>query len=168
MYRKAMDLNPQDDWYQRHFLFAGHYFRERGQFELAERAYRRARELNPSGITGTGIIWVLADQPDHREEALAQAIGQTEAQPKDLAAWLTLGYVRLQREELEDAATALRKAIEIGGDTTSSGEPWSYLAVVYEKRGQPQEAIQAYRKALSLYSDQPKSRAALRRLEVAQ
>lgn len=75
---------------------------------------------------------------------------RTQAEPDDVLAWFSLGFVYGKLGRNQDELEAYREALRLKPDYA---EAWHNLGVVYGKLGRHQEAVEAYREALRLKPD---------------
>jgi len=140
---------------------------KQGKLDEAEGIYRQLLATYPDdNRVHNWLARLLADLKTKLDEALALAQRAAQAEPRKPEFLDTLGWVHCRRGELAEAETALKKGIEASGqEILYAVFCWQHLGQVYEKKGERQSAIEAYRKALNLQPYNQEAKAALDRLE---
>ncbi len=140
----------------------------RGQYALAETSYRVSLGARRSPEALNDLAYVLA-----RQQRVAEALPIIEEclRLSDLsgAAYSTYGMILLADDRLDEAETALRKALEFSPE---AAEVQLNLAQLYERRGRISEALRLAeaimsRSSVLLRDDQDALRELLRRLRNA-
>lgn len=89
---------------------------EQGRLEEAIASLEKALRLKP-GLRGANLFLAVAQYRLNRfDQALVAARKETAAYPKDAAAWMWLGVIELAKDQPEDAAEALDKAVKLAPD----------------------------------------------------
>ena len=92
-------------------------------------------------------------------DPLAELERRANAEPGNAGAWQELGFAYFELERFADAATAYARATEADPDSavlwSSLGEA---LVMASERDPMPPEALQAFRKAIALDSEDPRGR----------
>lgn len=121
------------------------------QSEEAERACLAAIDLDPKQmIAYNNLAWMAAERRVHLDEALTWAKKAVALAPTVPQLCDTLGWVHRARGELDHAATVLHKA-------TTLPPPQAviryHLGLVQAERKQTQEAVAAFKQALTFQQD---------------
>lgn len=106
-YKKALELNPNDSEAQ--FGFAGWLLRQ-GHTDEALAWAQRARELDPLGITGNEMGWMLF-LSRHYEEALRELRTDLAVHPGNASSYWFLGYALIANDQAGAAIPVLEKAV---------------------------------------------------------
>ncbi len=115
----------------------------------AEHAFLRAIELDParsSALQSLGVL--LLDQPARLEEAERAIRGAIDADPKNEIARGHLAQFLFESERYEEAETALREGIAIGGKYVAGF--WTNLGLAYQRQSRFEEARWAQKNAVQL------------------
>jgi Flp pilus assembly protein TadD len=99
------------------------------------------------------LAYLLAQRGTQLDEALSLAQRAVRAYLNSPYFLSTLGWVHCQRGELAEAESAMKKAIELYGQTPDAAESWEHLGRVYEKKEDVQAAKEAYQRARELQPD---------------
>jgi len=102
-------LNPNDA--EAHLEFAG-WLLCQGRTEEAQAWSRRARELDPFGVTGGNIGWILF-QSRHYEEAIRELQSDLAVHPKDAATYWFLGFALIADGQADQAIPVLENAVAL-------------------------------------------------------
>ncbi len=127
-------------------LLQGHLAR----YEEAERAYRRAIELEPQNPDPRyGLGKLLQERLKRYEEAAQAYRSAIDLDPKFPHAWNNLGYLlQAHLKRYEEAEQAYRRAIELDPQLP---HPWNGLGnLLQDHLERYEEAEQAYRRAIEL------------------
>ncbi len=118
---------------------------------LAQRIHQGARFKTPSAgdLKVVGLDYVLLDDYDDANKWLTQS---TERDPLDPTAWYSLGRVQYKLNLLVGAMHSFEKAIELDAQNVKAEDN---LGLTLQALNRPDEAIVAYRKALSLQENSP-------------
>jgi tetratricopeptide (TPR) repeat protein len=141
-YRKALEMDPESD--SAHYNLGGSLARA-GEFAEAESHLRAALAKRPSApaYTGLGIVqWRLGQ----REEAIASVRAAIEVDPKNAAAYDTLGTLFIEQGKLDEAASVYRRLIE----NQPSAAAHEKLAQVLLRLGRGDEAQRELARAQAL------------------
>jgi tetratricopeptide (TPR) repeat protein len=125
--QRTSELSPQ---YAPAHWREGLWRLDRGELDEAERAFRRALEIdpeNPAGSTGLARVALARRQPERAVGTLEKLL---EARPGDRYALQLLGRAYSQMGRLDDAAFAL--AIGVEGEP-SWHDPWSDEVAQYRR-----------------------------------
>ena len=142
-----------------HYLQGQKLARERTRvgFSQAEAEFKRAIKLEPTYARAYGSLAVLfirkftngwTDSPtESRDRALDMAIQAVSVDKALPQAYWSLGFVHLYRNEFEQAAIAVKKAINIA---PSYADGYALLALINNRLGNADEAIRFINKAMTL------------------
>ena len=151
------ELTAQE-WFER-----GYVFQQDKNFAEAERAYRKAIELNPSFATAYSNLGLLLHEKLNRtEEAEAAVRKAIELDPSLTKAYYNLGLLLQNLKRSEEAEAAYRKAIELceaspSGDNPLYATAYSNLGILLKNLKRYEEAEAAYRKAIELNPSLPEA-----------
>jgi tetratricopeptide (TPR) repeat protein len=133
-YRQALDLNPNDA--TAHSGLAG-WLMCQGRMEEALAWSQRGRELDPLGISGTQVGWILFHA--HRyDEAVRELRGALAVHPDNEKAQWFLGFALIGNKQYEEAISLLEKTASTMHRSPGSLE---ILATAYAKAGRRSEAL---------------------------
>ncbi len=136
--------------------FATPYFnlgvihQQRGHFAMAARNYERFVELDPSDVKGRISIGAFYISNDDLDRAVSHLEAANAAAGGSALALYNLGVAHYQAGRLDDAERAHREAVAIRPDLAES---WASLGDIHRKRGQHEEALVFYEKAVELGYD---------------
>ena len=132
----------------------GRQFFERGNFQRAAEAYRKAVELDPRYAAAYAELAIvesfLADPRGDaagQQQALAAADKAVELGPDEAAAYAARGYLRVRRWDWSGAEADFEKALTL--DAGNSTLQWRY-ATLLSALGRLPEAVAAAKKASEL------------------
>jgi pentatricopeptide repeat protein len=108
-YKLALELNPNDAG--AHLAFSS-WLLCQGRTEEALAWAQRARELDPLGIDGDSIAWILF-QSRHYDEAIRELQSDLAVHPEDAEAYWFLGFALTARDQAEQAIPMLEKALAL-------------------------------------------------------
>ncbi len=140
--KKAIELFP--DYFLALELLGTEYVK-RGQFAPALPLLTHAIEVNrraPKSLYALGVANLKLNHLAEAIEWLKKAASEDSSNPNT---YVMLGQAYGNNREYDQSATALKKAIELGGNQVA--EVHFYLASVYNKQGQYAEAV----KELEIY-----------------
>lgn len=124
---------------------------KRGDLEHAIRGYESAVNAGESsGVAANNLAWDYAQQGTKLDQALHLASIAVDRNPKNPAAFDTLGVVQMKRRKYSEAIASLNKAVSL-----MSGEEWRgqraevyrHLAEALENAGMADRADEARQKA---------------------
>jgi TolB-like protein/Tfp pilus assembly protein PilF len=133
-YRLALELNPNDA--QAHAWFAL-WLVCQGRADEAVAAVQHARALDPVGVSGASVAWILF-QAHRYDDAIREASSALAVQPNNASSLTTLGFALIANSKPADAIPALEKAVSL-----SSGSPAAtgVLIRAYAHAGRRSDAI---------------------------
>jgi tetratricopeptide (TPR) repeat protein len=102
-------LNPNDAG--THLAFA-RWLLCQGRLDEAQAWSRRARELDPLGVTGNPIGWILF-QSRRYDEAIRELRSDLSARPDDASTYWFLGYALIANGHAEEAIPVLEKSLAL-------------------------------------------------------
>ncbi|WP_282094954.1 tetratricopeptide repeat protein [Epibacterium ulvae] len=137
------------------------------KLEDAAKAYGEILSRYPQNEDARAALASLRDRMQHIDEpprdildtitnnfergdiaaAASQCASELNRYRKSYALWATLGHCHLKRGALNEAATCLNKAIELGPD---KADAYAFMALVSHRQGNLANATALYRKALQL------------------
>jgi Tfp pilus assembly protein PilF len=106
-YRRALQLNPHDS--SAHLGFAG-WLLCQGRTEEALQLARRARELDPFGVTGSTMGWMLF-QSRRFDEAVRELRSDLAVHPNDASSYWFLGFALIANDQAGQPIGVLEKAL---------------------------------------------------------
>ena len=106
-YRRALQLNPNDS--SAHLGFAG-WLLCQGRTEEALQLARRARELDPFGVTGSTMGWMLF-QSRRFDEAVRELRSDLAVHPNDASSYWFLGFALIANDQAGQSIGVLEKAL---------------------------------------------------------
>jgi tetratricopeptide (TPR) repeat protein len=123
------------------------YLYERKQYALAEKRIRLIPASSWSDEAAAGIVarvMIVQGHPEEAEQTLREAVVKA---PDNLNLWTTLGPLLIRREKFPDAVEIYQRALHYhpGYQSFLLG-----LADAAEKAGQPELALENYRRAINL------------------
>ena len=107
--RRALELNPNDS--AAHLAFA-RWLLYQGRTEEALEWARSARELDPLGVTGNTMGWLLF-QSRHYDEAIRELRSDLAVHPNDASSYWFLGYALIAKDQPDEAIPVLEKAVAL-------------------------------------------------------
>jgi Flp pilus assembly protein TadD len=130
------------------YLKMARMLEEKGRYESALTELRKAQDLQPGTnevLLGMGQLYCRLG----RNDEAVQTAGQVKSDKKsDLAlAKLINGWAARQMGNFGVAAEALQEAVKLD---PKSARAWFELGKTYEKQGENQKALEAYRQALGV------------------
>jgi TolB-like protein/DNA-binding winged helix-turn-helix (wHTH) protein/tetratricopeptide (TPR) repeat protein len=146
--RKALELDPE--LAAAHTLLAGIY-QTQWQWAEAETEYRRALELNPGAAAGQVAFadWLLSE--GRTEEALAWTRRAREHDPLAVSG-AYIGWILFHSRRYDEAIRELRSVLAVDPDDTRVLEVLGFALIANR---QPEEAIPALEKAVSVSGGNP-------------
>jgi tetratricopeptide (TPR) repeat protein len=144
-YRKSLALDAANPKVQADL---GTMLYEKGLIAEGLEHLERAIALNPESADAHNKLAVVLVKIGKTAEATAQLEKAVELAPDSVEYRFSLAYVLGLAERFADAIPQLQKAVELSG-----GQDWKcydMLGGMYSKTGHPDDAIQAWRRALDL------------------
>jgi cytochrome c-type biogenesis protein CcmH/NrfG len=100
----------------------------------------------------------VAESPGPQDNRFKQVLSlqlKVGDNPKDAAAWASLGHAYFDMDAFENAIRAYRRHLELNPD---NADVWTDLGVMFRRSGKPQEAIKAFDKAAAIDPQHRQSR----------
>jgi tetratricopeptide (TPR) repeat protein len=120
----------------------------KGQWLEAEQTYRQALAQDPKlALAANNLAWVLNEHRNASAEALKWAATAVQSVPNDFNFQDTYGWVLRSNHDLTQSLVALKKANSLAPQVP---QVLYHLGVLYQETSQPQLAIRAFAKALSI------------------
>ncbi|MBA4159633.1 MAG: tetratricopeptide repeat protein [Gemmatimonadetes bacterium] len=142
---RALELDPE--LAEAYTVLGGYYHAHAWDSEAAERAHRRALELNPDYTIGCTWYANYLTSMERFDEAIIQRRKAVELDPLSPYLSYMLGSALLAVGRPDEALEHLRNAIELD---SMYGEGHAGMARYYEATGRVDDAIRAYRRAIEL------------------
>jgi pentatricopeptide repeat protein len=133
-YKRALELNPND--VAAHLGFAD-WLLCQGRTEEALTWSRRARELDPLGVTGLSNGWILFHARRY-DESIRELRSVTAVHPDYAVAQWFLGFALIAKGQPEEAIPVLNKALSLTG---GSSAVLGVLIRAYAHAGRRTEAL---------------------------
>jgi len=108
-YNLALELNPNDAG--AHLGYAG-WLLCQGRTEEAQEWSQRGRQLDPLGVSGDNIGWILF-QSRHYEEAIRELRSDLAVRSEDASAHWFLGFALIANGQAEEAIPTLEKGVAL-------------------------------------------------------
>lgn len=135
---------------------------EQGDFEWMERDLRALLEQDPDHADALNALgYTLADRNERLDEAFAYVARALKLRPDNPAILDSMGWVLYRQGDLAQAASYLRRALEM----TQDDEIAAHLGEVLWMSGQYADARKVWREALAHTPDSDKIRAVIERLQ---
>jgi TolB-like protein/DNA-binding winged helix-turn-helix (wHTH) protein/Tfp pilus assembly protein PilF len=106
-YRRTLKLNPNDSSAQLGFA---EWLLCQGRTDEALQWVRRARELDPFGVTGSTVGWMLF-QSRHFDEAVRELRSDLAVHPNDASSYWFLGFALIANDQAGQSIGVLEKAL---------------------------------------------------------
>jgi serine/threonine-protein kinase len=146
---RALEIDP--DLADANTALGGMYFYYEWEWDRAEPYYRRAVEINPQNADAHLSYGLYLAARGRASEALREGQRARETDPLSLLVNLQVGWIFLFSNSLERAAGQVRRMIEL--EPNFHGAYWQ-LGAVRVAQGKHEEAVEAFRKSLSLGGNQ--------------
>jgi eukaryotic-like serine/threonine-protein kinase len=141
---RALAADPQ--LAEAHFVLAG-IRRDQWDWAAAGQQYRRALELAPNLAAARQGYAVFLTITGSHDEAVREILRARERDPISVSGAVNLGAVYYNARRFDEASAALRRAIELDPSAPSL---WMWTGMVDGARGQFNNAITAFEKAMAL------------------
>lgn len=132
-YKRALELNPNSAGAYQWFAL---WLVCQGRTDEAIDAIHRARALDPTGVTGGNVAWILF-QAHHFDEAIREEQSALDLQPDNAGILTGLGFALIANNQPADAIPGLEKAVSLSGSPASSG----ILVRAYAHAGRRRDAM---------------------------
>lgn len=147
--RIATAESEQEDLY----LLSAGVFRAQNSYEAEEAALRKLLTLKPKSVRALNrLSYLLADRNVDLDEALILIERAVQSEPDNPELLATRGWVRYRQGDTSKAVSDLQQAWETGNPNPALAE---HLGDAYLKNGEPQAAINQWRRALSEWEKIP-------------
>jgi TolB-like protein/DNA-binding winged helix-turn-helix (wHTH) protein/Tfp pilus assembly protein PilF len=133
-YKHALRLKPND---ASAHLGLAEWLMCQGRMDEALNWARRARELDPVGVAGVSIGWILFHARRY-DEAARELRSELAVHPDDVWAQWILGFVLIAKGQPEEAISILEQTMSLMKSSPGSLE---LLATAYAKAGRRSEAL---------------------------
>jgi len=120
-----------------------------GDLGQAEQIYEAVLAHDPERIEVLNVLGILKYQRGEHEAAIALMRRVVEADPAADGAWNNLGNALLGRNEIDEAALAYKRSLEL----VPTAEAWANLSRIFRRRGDLAVSEQACLQALALAPD---------------
>ncbi len=141
---KVLHLNPGS---YRTNVLSGELAFHRGEYESAARKFERAIEMYPDSIEALSRMAVVLYKLGQTESAQQYLKQAKELVDKNPYSWQRLCHVHEYMEKYDELIECIDKIVAVD---TSSAAAWIRLAVEYERRGQVEEAKNAWIRSIKL------------------
>ncbi|MCB1802805.1 MAG: tetratricopeptide repeat protein [Gammaproteobacteria bacterium] len=137
---------------------------ELGDFEGMERELRHILDQDPDNVDALNALgYTLADRNERLDEAFTLVARALKLKPDNPAILDSMGWVFYRQGNLSEAASYLRRALEL----TNDDEIAAHLGEVLWMKGQREDAQAVWREALEHKPGSDKIRAVIERLQAA-
>jgi TolB-like protein/Tfp pilus assembly protein PilF len=133
-FKRALELTPNDAG--AHLAFAG-WLLCQGRTEEAQAWARRARELDPVGVSGNSVGWILFHSR-HYDEAIRELRSALAVRPNDGSIYWFLGFALIANGQADEAIPVLEHAVAL---TDRSPAVIGVLVRAYAHAGRRTEAL---------------------------
>ena len=158
----AIDRMPEDE---RLLFQLGAVLERQSKVEAAETAFTKVLKLNPKSSGALNYLgYMLADRGDRLEESLGYIQRAVALDPYNGAYLDSLGWVYFRLGRLELAEENLLKAIE---RLRTTGVVYDHLGDLYYLKGDPDEAVRFWRKAMEQEDDELEKDQVVQKIEKA-
>ena len=137
-------------------LKQGMSFHQAGQLSEAATIYKSILSDEPNNVDALNLLGVIFHTVGQSEAAIPLLIQAAQTAPDYFAPFVNLGNALQATGELERAAIAFRKALELNPDAT--GVTQNNLASVLNELGQHQEALTSAEAAFAIMQDKTNAR----------
>jgi tetratricopeptide (TPR) repeat protein len=151
--QKALDLAPKDrqDLAVQALLLLSSAQDRAGDFKGSEQSLRQVLAREPGNATALNNLgYFLAERNERLAEALEMVKRAVEAEPANPSFLDSLGWVYFKLGKLDEAERYLSEAARLNPDSAAAQE---HLGDLLHKQGKSDQALTAWRKALSLSTE---------------
>jgi serine/threonine-protein kinase len=148
-YKRAISLRPQY-WRGYHFLSA--FYSSRAEYEKAEEMSIKATQLDPDSylaFNSLGVALLYQGKNDQATQAFTKSI----AIRPSYAAYNNIGVAQYQLRQYKESAASFQEALKLDDGNYQN---WGSLGDAYYYGGDTSQAMEAYRKAITLAEQQLK------------
>jgi len=133
-YRRALALNPNSALAYQWFAL---WLVCQGRTDEAVATIKRARSLDPVGVSGNNVAWILF-QSHRYDEAIRESSSALAIQPNNVLDLTGLGFALIANNQPADAIPPLEKAVSVSGSPAATG----VLIRAYAHAGRRNDALQ--------------------------
>ena len=133
-FKRVLELTPNDA--AAHLAYAG-WLMCQGRTEEAQAWARRARELDPLGVGGNNVGWILF-QSRHYDEAIRELRSALAVRPNDGSIYWFLGFALIANGQADEAIPVLENAVAL---TDRSPAVIGVLVRAYAHAGRRTDAL---------------------------
>ncbi len=153
--RKAAELAPKDVVYVTSY---GAGLERAGRVDEAGLQLRAAIELDETNARALRLLGIVRRAQFENKEAVSWLFKATKADPNDAEAWFNLAIAQNDMGDNIDAEASAQKAIALSPSKTTY---WYVFGEMLRINKKPDEAIEAYRRAMDGKPSHPKAAAKL-------
>jgi len=153
-FRKAIELDPENESYKKEFealtrryIQEGTQLMQRKSYAAALEKYKQAVSLNPEDPLAYYFMAVVYLEEKNAAEALVAVNKSIELDPKYQKAYLVKGKIYTTMNDVAGAVNAFKKAIDLDPKYVDA---WKNIGYVYYKTKQYENAIPAYKEVIKL------------------
>ena len=143
-FNQAVDENPA---LTEAYLGIGDIYREKADYQLAERAYRSAVISDRNNFDARYFLGLNSQLQGKLPEAIASYERALRIQPNSYLANREMGSAVLQSGKPAESIKFAKRAVELNPDSQPA---WANLAAAYSLTGDYRSAVDAYRQTLEL------------------
>ncbi|SDE96359.1 tetratricopeptide repeat protein [Terriglobus roseus] len=132
-YKRALALNPNNAEAYQWFAL---WLVCQGRADEAVTAIQHARALDPVGVSGGSVAWILF-QARHYDEAIREESSALATQPNSVSDLTGLGFSLIANNQPADAIPFLEKAVSLSGSPAATG----VLIRAYAHAGRRSDAL---------------------------
>lgn len=132
-YRRALELNPNSAEAYQWFAL---WLVCQGRTDEAVSSIQRARALDPVGVSGGSVAWILF-QAHHYDDAIRESRSALALQPDNAGTLTGLGFALIANNQPADAIPGLEKVVSLSGSPAATG----ILVRAYAHAGRRRDAL---------------------------
>ncbi|MBC8234902.1 DUF3857 domain-containing protein [bacterium] len=151
-YKLALAIEPNSS--DVHIKLANTYAKQE-EYELAQSAFREGLELDPQNISARNYLGYLHEILGQYQQGAEQFETVLSYDPKNLYALNHLGLMYIQLKQIDKAESVLRTALELDPECQQpdSKNIHNYFGLIYEDKGDVDNAIAEYQESIRLFPD---------------
>jgi tetratricopeptide (TPR) repeat protein len=153
-HRKAIEI---DHHTLKSWLGLGEIYRMQGDHKNASMAYRTALELDPRNAVGWNALGNLCYEAKDYDEAMRSYQKSIELAQSCCQTYSNMASIYILKGLHAEAIPLLLKALEFSEDIAGSTRLWNLLGDAYRQVDEYENALEAYRKADALKSEEASS-----------
>lgn len=124
-----------------------------GNYDSSDYYYEKALLLNPDDpLANNNYAYSLSERGINLEQALEMINIALEQEPENASFLDTYGWIQYKLGNIDEAIKYIEKATDAEGATA---EVYEHLGDIYYDKGKKQKAIEAWKKGLELFPDDP-------------